>query len=334
MMNVDQPPEESPDHPRPEGEILSSIARQKIDALITPGTEVWVWSHDDREWIAATVTNTDLLLDRCLFEVRCERNVGSDFLDGYGQSLHSGFHGTDWHFREGSDPPPEHHPLANFPGLEMGCWVRIKNDSELCWGSVSLLNSAAKKFSLEFATDWNAEEELPVGRQHFDFHEFLDMHLLSSDFMIPSLSKDDLIVFSWEESSTRSAYRICGYDSDYDTVLLQRVSTAPVEQLLAVATDEVFELGEIYAADALEEIFNRFPQLSQEGKKIVIFEHQGERLIGETLDNDELKTLPAFLEVLIEKSDEEIAEHTGSMAPDFFHRYQVSPEAILEVRRV
>ncbi len=138
-MSLDPTPVVGNQLPIASGRALSNVERRTVESAIAAGTAVWVWSDQLREWVMGVVESTELLEDRCLFEVRCERSIGSSFLGGRGSCQRSGFHGIDWHFRYGEDPPPTH-PLAAFPSLMWYRWFRINDDDQpIRWQRFPLL---------------------------------------------------------------------------------------------------------------------------------------------------------------------------------------------------
>jgi hypothetical protein len=328
------------DLPVASGGTLSNLERGVIDQNLKIGAEVWLWNQRSGAWLAGVVVNTALLEDRCLFEVRCKSPIESNFLEGHGVTLHSGFHGVDWFLKHGETSPPEH-VLASFPNLIHGRWFRIGEDEHAQWGQVGRVNSAKREFSLSYAVTLRSNTLPWESWATYPFHDSLDFAPLPLELAGNgvAVAEDAVVVLpepqTLANSLGKAAFRVSGYDPLNDMVLLECLSMLCAARLRAVPQAD-FTAGKypVFGAEMLPALLERFPALKLPHKKIVRFLHNGAELEGETADHRPVDTLPAFLELLQRKSARELRKLANqSLSPEVYNRYQVDPDKIIAVRQ-
>lgn len=318
---------------------LSNFDRSTIDRLVVPGTSVWAFSHATNRWEEGVVENTNLLEDRCLFEVRCQNKVHdcSDFLNGHGLSCHSGFHGVDWRFRDPNDPqPPPAHPKQPYPELQYDASLRLAlGHGRFRYGQVSLINSAAQSFTVTWGT-------IQGGSSSRSTHPFNSLRepkrftFLDSAITVPAypaLQSGNLI-----ETKEGLVYRICAVDPEALCVIGRAVTSTSRRDVRIFSCRSLGSRSSTSTVfDQLEcaSILARFPELADGRECSVRFRVGEQTVVARTFAHGICQTLPAYLELIKEKPrrllEVERAQYPHSQL-DRFHRFNVRPRDILSVK--
>ena len=313
------------DYPVADEGVLSPSLRKQVESALTPGVAVWIYAPQPGRWVSGVVDDCSLLEERCLFEVRADEAVGSRFLDGYGLSAHSGFHGIDWFIKQ-SDTPPPAHPLQRFPELHPGTWISWEEDDQTYAGEIVAVNAATQSFEVRLAQEGFQLEGIPV-RQTFSFHELSECSVWSDDLSVCSLTSGDRLVLEGV------AFAPIAYLEEDDLLGLRSMSATTKGQTILLSLDTLDRSKGAYVqANELADVLIRFPVLENDGDYRVTFDDAGAIRQGRTHFHRSTDTLPAYLEVLIEKSSQELEAEGITPFTDYFHRYSVRPEALIDIQ--
>ena len=319
--------------PTAEGKPLQPFESRALMPHVVEGARLWAYSPCTLTWEPATVVNTNLLEERFLFEVACDRRVRSDltFHRGRGISCHIAYHGVDWVLSDpdrGSSPPE--HPRTQFPKIQSEAPISFKGaDGKRSWGIIEAINSVTQTFTINCHTAWpppregmRIRRELPFGTTFTPLRGCGKFH--EGDIFVDSSSKGE------------TAFAVRAYDPVGKRVVAEAVSMLASSQCVAFSLQELAsERFRFVPISKMDDILKKFPALERDGDYKVEFNDNGRRRLGETAFYKTGATLPAYLEVLIRKTERELereaAASGGERQLDVFHRFNVAPDDIIAV---
>lgn len=245
-------------------------------------------------------------------DVRCDEKVtdNEDYLQGHGLSVGKKSFDLDL-----SDPstPEKRHPLQEYPLVrEDNCVRYVDAKGKIIRGWINGINSARKVFQVETQ---EGTHQLP-----FDGgYEVIDTPLTDPTDEILKAGNTFKIFDPYARKDR--VFEIKGFDREHDLLIGRLVSLKPFGMSIA----QVFPRSEVELLGDPKEVLERYPYLKGRYKRYqdtkVRFRHEGKELTGELLTAE---TLPAFVEVIIEKTP-----FPKGFDVDHFDRYDVSVEELI-----
>jgi len=229
-----------------------------------------------------------------------------------GHKVWAGKKSIDLDLRDPEATEEKKHPLADFPHIEIGRCVAFMLKGKREIGIISSLTET--KFEIETVGDI----------LEFDFEdpsvEFLPLIDSAPTEHLLVKRGNKIIKGNFKQQKT-AVYEILGFDPETQRIFTKIVSLCPAFAPVYYYFDLEDTSYTILHEDntALE----KFPALKKDYPSPRIkFHWKGQILEGEVLKTE---TLPAFVEVIIEKKPEELPSEDG------YHRYDVPLNNIIEV---
>jgi|GEM_PF-3152662 hypothetical protein len=245
-------------------------------------------------------------------DVRCDEKVtdNEDYLQGHGLSLGRKSFDLDL-----SDPsmPEKKHPLQGYPLVrEDNCVRYVDAQGKTIYGWINGIDSARKVFQVETQT----------GTYQLPFEG--DYEVIDTPLNNPTDERlkvgNTFKVFDPYVRKYR-VFEIKGYDKENDLLLGRLASLKPFGMPIA----QIFPQTAVELLGDPKEVLERYPYLRGRYKRYqdvkVKFRHEGKELTGKLLTAG---TLPAFVEVIIEKNP-----LPKGFNVDHFDRYDVPVEDLI-----
>lgn len=247
-----------------------------------------------------------------LVQVRCDEKVSDneDNMEGHGLTVGSKTVDLDL-----SDPntPEKRHPLQEYPKVRMNnCMRFLSQDGRTAYGWINQINSSARTMQVETQLGF---EDLP-----FDgLYEIFDDHTEEPEDEL--LKTGNRFKIHDPQADKDRVFEIKGVDAENDLVIGKIVSLRPSGMSIA----HVFPRSQVELLGDPKAILEQYPYLKGRFNNYrevqVKFRHEGEILEGKVLTS---KTLPAFVEVIIEKDP----PPKGNFV-DVYNRYDVKLEDLI-----
>jgi len=252
---------------------------------------------------------------RGLITVRTDERVhDGGFLDGHGLSV--GRKSADLDLRDPATSTEREHPLMRHPEIRMGRCVAFIREGERQIGYIEQIISDQEGYLIQTT---NGPDMIHFDNAEVEFLPRTDKAPLDH----PDIIRGNKIVSFDSMDRKNRVYEILGYDEKTGRILAKMVSLRPrfaANYYYFDADDTSYSiLGN--GKEGLE----RFPRLRDQYKypaPKVRFNWEGKILEGKLLTAE---TLPAFVEVIIEKDPSQLP------SADAYNRYDVRLDDIIEV---
>lgn len=292
-----------------------------------------VWVYYKRTWKKATVEDPDEYNNAGT--VVCDEVVHTnlDNHQGKGLTFHRALIGIDVvpsQEEELLDPPDFEHPLEKYPHIERDQCIKFNKDGRSTFGIIARISILNSTYTV---TDSDGNET------SLDFGEhvtILDRERV--DAFNPTIKPGNIVATREFQNGSPVVYKILAVGDDsmfvrrVDRAGCRRCSTLPNDFYRAGPQSKlVFDRDQEH-----EKLQARFPWIAAFDldsdvliySRMTFMDHDGVTRTGKPLD---LQTFPAHIEILIEKTPQEIrADNEKSRGQaDHYHRYCIKAEDII-----
>lgn len=290
------------------------------------GKRVRIWWEPERRWIEGSVEQPDAA--HGLVQIRSDERVHDnlDFYGGHGVTI--GQKSSELDLRDLSLNRPKHHPALDYPKLARGRVVSyVDDEGTLCYGEIYQINWGEKELVL-------CDSEYITSIHPLDFNcDYL------TETVVPGRNEarvgNKISYYDIEDGIVR-VYDIIGVDPKHNKVIAKIVSLRPPLAPSCYSFDlDDSNLTIVDMKAGLAERARRFPCLDQyrrySGKKYGIrFRDVNKNNRDTVAELFEADTYPFYFEAAQRKEPNEF-DSNSDVHQDFFHRYRVNPDDVIEI---
>lgn len=280
---------------------------------------VRVWNQVGAKWVTGRVVTPDSA--HGLVEVIADEQIGQNMDYHNGRGIAVGRKSIDLDLRHPKLYSEKKHPLQGYPHLQREAVVKFKTESgETDYGYVDQI--AAGEGFYQVKDSKGMWPQLPLDEPV----QFLDLRITPSEQ--PLVKRGNRISLHDFRARKVRVFEILAYDPVDKIIVTSIVSLRPIE-LTLVSTFRLDDSRLRFIGNDNSEVFRAHPELAKIRRfsgfkrKIEFYDEGGQKRTGEILSRE---TLPAFVEVIIERQPEE-----RDASGDHYFRFDVDPSRIIRV---